>query len=105
MQIVRPIEEVKPFYNFLMGYKEGEPKKWYCGIEGVTFIWHGDWSDPELGYKGYAINEPTATDGLYAMFHEETGSDNNDAFSTWLKENKGLLFDALDYLIREKGEQ
>lgn len=105
MQIVRPIKEVKPFYNFLMGYQEGKQEEWYRGIEGVTFIWHGAWNDPELGYKGYAINEPTATDGLYAMFHEETGSDNHDDFTTWLQENKGELFDTLDYLIGEEGEQ
>ena len=29
MQTVRPIEEVKPFYNFLMGWQEGVQKKWY----------------------------------------------------------------------------
>lgn len=101
MEYVRPIEEVKPFYNFLMGWQEGEQKKWYCGIEGVTFIWHGDWSDPELGYNGYAINEPTATDGLYAIFHDETGKDDTDSFAEWLKGNKELFFETLDSLIAE----
>lgn len=101
MQLVRPITDVKPFYNFLMGYKEGEPKKWYCGIEGVTFIWHGAWADPELGYKGYAINEPSATDGLYAEYCEKTGHDDIGEFGKWLQENKEMLFEVLDYLIEE----
>ena len=105
MQVVRPIEEVKPFYNFLMGYKEGEPKEWYRGIEGVTFIWHGAWSDPELGYKGYAINEPTAVDGIYSMFREETGSDDDDGFNAWLQKNKDILFETLDYLSEEERSQ
>lgn len=101
MQLVRPITDVKPFYNFLMGWQEGKEQKWYCGIEGVTFIWHGDWSDPELGYKGYAINEPSATDGLYAEYFEETGHDDIDEFGKWLQKNKEMLFEVLDYLIEE----
>lgn len=101
MEYVRPIEEVKPFYNFLMGWQEGKEQKWYCGIEGVTFIWHGDWSDPELGYKGYAINEPSATDGLYEEYCEETEHDDIDEFGKWLQENKEMLFEVLDHLIEE----
>lgn len=34
--------------------KETEREKlpnWY-GIEGIKFIWHGEWSDPEIEYKG-----------------------------------------------------
>lgn len=99
MGYVRPIEEVKPFYNFFMGWQEGVQKKWYCGIEGVTFIWHGEWSNPELGYNGYAINESTATDGLFNEFYDETGKDNLDEFAKWLKQNKDLLFDTLNSLI------
>ncbi|MCR5453176.1 MAG: hypothetical protein K6F00_11170 [Lachnospiraceae bacterium] len=99
MDIVRKIEEVKPFYNFLMGWQEGVPKEWYCGIEGISFIWHGEWADPELGYKGYAINEPSAVDGLYDEYYEETRKDDFNAFISWLKVNKHLLIETLDCLI------
>lgn len=101
MEIIRPLSEVKPFYNFLIGWMEGVPKEWYCGIEDITFIWHGEWSDPEIGYHGYAFNEPTFVDGLYAIFHEETGLDDIDAFSVWLKENSDLLFDSLNEAIAD----
>lgn len=74
-------------------------KKWYCGIEGVTFIWHGEWSDPEIGYNGYAFNEPQFTDGLYSFFHEETGKDDLDEFAKWLKANSYLLLETLDEAI------
>ena len=105
MEYIRPIEEVKPFYNFLMGWQEGVPKEWYCGIEGITFIWHGAWNDPEIGYKGYAFNEPTFTDGLYAEFHEETGIDGFDEFGVWLKDNSDLLTDTLDQAIAQYEEE
>ena len=99
MQTIRPLSEVRPDYNFLMGYYTGVPKEWYCGIEGVSFIWHGAWSDPEIGYKGYAFNEPTYTDGLYSMFYEETGRDDTDEFVIWLKSNSYLLTEMLDEVI------
>lgn len=99
--MIRPLSEVRPFYNFFMGWQEGIPKKWYCGIEGITFIWHGEWGDPEIGYKGYAFNEPTYMDGLYDLFYEETGKDNLEDFAIWLKENSCLLTEMLDEAIEQ----
>jgi hypothetical protein len=31
--------------------KMREEKLWY-GIEGIKFIWHNEWADPEIEYKG-----------------------------------------------------
>jgi len=102
---IRPIEEVKESYNFLMGWTEGKPREWYCGVEGVTFIWHGAWGDPEIGYKGYAINEPTATDFIYEKYREDTGNDEPDEFAGWLRENKEDWFSELDELIAQYEEE
>lgn len=102
---IRPIGEVKEFYNFLMGWTEGKPKEWYCGVEGVTHIWHGEWSDPEIGYKGYAINEPTATDGMYGWYREDTGNDDPNEFAEWLREHKDDWFTELDELIQSYEEE
>lgn len=101
MSVMRPLSEVQPDYNFLMGYHTGVEKKWYCDIEGITFIFNGCWSDPEIGYKGYAFNEPWFTDGLYQLCHEETGIDSVDKFAVWLKENKDLLIESLDAAIAD----
>ena len=84
-----------------------EPLRWYCGIEGVSFHWRGEWADPVLGYDGYAINEPTAVDGLREEFLEETGNDDFDKFPEWLRDNSQRLIDALEDLLayyREIGE-
>lgn len=107
MAFVQEIECIQPSYDIWLRCQTGVPREWYCGIEGVTFIFMGGWNDPLLGYKGYAINEPMATDGLYSEFHEGTGLDNLDTFASWLKDNKELLFESLDYLInfyRKEGE-
>ena len=98
-----PLDNVKPDYNFLMGYQTGIPKEWYCGIEGITFIFMGSWNDPLIGYNGYAFNEPWYTDGLYSEYAEEIGkgNDNIDDFADWLKANSDLLFESLNGAIEE----
>lgn len=96
---IRPASEVVTWHNYFMGWTEGKPERWYCGIEGVSFVWHGEWSDPEIIYKDYAINEPTATDGMYEYYREETGHDDPDEFAEWLRENKDSWFGELDELI------
>lgn len=101
MQTMKPLSEVKPDYNFLMGYHTGVQKEWYCGIEGVTSIFMGAWNDPMIGYKGYAFNEPWYTDGLYEEFYEETKQDDVDKFAEWLKANSHLLTDTLDEAIAQ----
>ena len=101
MKICRPLSEIKSNYDFLMGYHVGVPKKWYCGIEGITSIFMGAWNDSLIGYKGYAFNEPWFTDGLYQEYSEEVEDDTIDGFSLWLKENSHLLTDTLDDYIWE----
>ena len=33
-----------------------EKKSYWRGVEGVTMIWHGEWSDPELEHDGKVAN-------------------------------------------------
>lgn len=68
---IRPLSEVKEDYNFLMGYYTGRQKKWWYGIENITYIFNGAWSDSEIGYKGYAINESLACDYFWATYQDE----------------------------------
>lgn len=41
----------------------------------------GAWSDPMIGYKGYAFNEPWYTDGLYDEYAFENGNDSIEGFA------------------------
>lgn len=71
--------------------KEG----FYRGAQGVEFIGHGEWSDPELAYNGYTFNYWDIEDALWSMFLDETGykdsqSDNpeiEEAFDKYVQNN------------------
>lgn len=101
MMYIYPLEEIKPDYNFLMGYHTGIPKEWYCGIEGITSIFMGAWNDSLVGYKGYAINE-SYLDGMWDWYYEEHPKDDEgEHYEEWLREHKDEVFETLDYLIEE----
>lgn len=36
----------------------------YLDIKGVKFIYHGDWADPEIMYKGHLFNYYDVEDPL-----------------------------------------
>lgn len=36
----------------------------WCGIPGIGFEWHGEWSDPLLHYKGRTFYADDIHDGL-----------------------------------------
>ena len=39
-------------------------KNWY-GIEGITFLYHGEWADPEIEYKGHIFNSWDIENAFY----------------------------------------
>ncbi len=40
-------------------------------IKGIHFVYHSEWSDPSLIYKGYEFNFHAIEDALWSMFLEE----------------------------------
>lgn len=34
------------------------------GVKGTRYIWHGEWSDPEIYYKGYIFNVYDVEEGI-----------------------------------------
>lgn len=51
----------------------------YRGADGIEFVSHGEWADPELIYDGKSFNYWDIEDALWDMFCEgienETGTD------------------------------
>lgn len=47
----------------------------YRGAEGIEFISHGEWSDPELIYDGLSFNYWDIENALWSMFCEELGEE------------------------------
>lgn len=48
----------------------------YRGAEGIEFISHGEWCDPELVYDGKSFNYWDIEDALWSMFCEEIVENN-----------------------------
>lgn len=47
----------------------------YRDAEGIEFVYHGNWSDPELIYDGKSFNYWDIEDALWSMFCEELSED------------------------------
>ena len=61
-----------------IGWKEFP--NWY-GIENVGFVWHGEWSDPDIEYKGNRINAYIVEDTMWERFREECKEEGKNADS------------------------
>lgn len=92
----------------------------YRGAEGIEFVWHGVWSDPELIYDGKSFNYWYIEDALWSMFceivSEDTGksimeidsnmNDYEDDFNLFVQDNavnylEDCIFDGYGYKIVE----
>lgn len=61
---------------------EGNPHtnskdKWH-GVEGTTFISHGEWADPEVWYDGEEINGSYLEDSAWETYCSECESDEKE---------------------------
>ena len=45
-------------------------KETYRGVPGSTFIWHGEWSDPEVLWKGISLNVNDVEDKLWYSYKD-----------------------------------
>lgn len=66
---------------------------WY-GIEGIKFIWHNEWADPEIEYKGKRCSCYIVEDTMWEDFtHDDDGERipdelcGEDEFAKYMKEN------------------
>lgn len=79
-------------------------KGWH-GIKGIRFIYHGDYSDAEIEYKGHVLNEHDVEDALYSRYledcREEGRKDTFEGFSEFMRNNERLvkeyIEDAIEY--------
>ena len=107
-------KEIQPDYNFLMGYTIGKPKRWWHGIEGITFIFMGAWNDSYIGYKDYAMNSHNIEDLMWDNYNYEHPAPpynspeykeyEGDNFTQYMQENAETVFTWLDYYIEQTEE-
>lgn len=58
---------------------------WY-GIEGIKFIWHNEWADPEIEYKGERCSCYIIEDTMWERYKEDDLSDPEE-FGRYMLEN------------------
>ena len=65
-------------------------KDTYRGVPGSTYIYHGEWADPEVLWKGVEINANDVEDSLWESYKDDCRDrrekPTDDGFDEWLDE-------------------
>ena len=77
-------------------------KKYFYGIYGIEFVWHGAWADPELVWHKKSFNYYDLENMLYSDFKEEFPNGGDDDFEKWVKKNSYLSKEYLQILLDNK---
>lgn len=79
-----------------------ELPNWY-GISDVGFIWHGEWSDSEIEYKGKRINANIIEDTMWQRWiYDDNGSlidgreNDDDGFAQFMLDNKDEVYELIE---------
>lgn len=74
-----------------------EQKEFWRGVEGVEFIWHGEWADPELRYGNIVANCVEVENDLQAYTIGEIPDDDRyeERFTMWCRENRTEVIDSI----------
>ena len=85
---------------FGVGYTPARKPFWY-GIPSVQFVSRGEWSDPEIYYRGHLYNAVVAENELYAIWRDQIEyGDTELNFEDWMSKVGGdyLKQDVIPYL-------
>ena len=81
-----------------------ENKKLWYGVPGIKMIYHGDWADPELKYKGKLFNYYGIKNSLWEFYKEDLeeklfeliNEENiDDGFERWITNNHETVYEYL----------
>ena len=76
--MISTIERGFKIENGIASFPMKEYPDWY-GIHNVGFIYHNNWSDPEIEYKGKRINACIVEDTMWERFREECDEQEKNA--------------------------
>lgn len=94
-QIRKEMDNLNSFIKYMGWDYESYLKRlpdWY-GIPGIKFIWHNEWSDPEIEYKGKRCSCYIVEDTMWSFFREETGLNNEDEFAKYMSNHKNVVYE------------
>ena len=65
-------------------------KETYRGVPGSTYIWHGEWADPEVLWDGVELNVTDIEEGLWYSYKDDCAergeNPTEQGYEAWLKE-------------------
>ena len=77
----------------------------WCGVPNTIYRYHGNWSDPEVEYKGKLYNEWDLQEYIGEIFNVYCKENNIDIkndwtekFGDWLSKNPDYAYDAFEVL-------
>ena len=71
----------------------------YCGIETIGVVWHGEWSDPEIEYKGKRCNVYDMEDTMYGYYRDEYPNDGENNFAKYMKDNESEVIELCEHIL------
>lgn len=81
---------------------------WY-GIPNIGFIWHNEWSDPEIEYNGKRINATIIEDSMWERWiHDDNGDlidgreSDDDGFAQFMLDNKDEVYELIELAMESE---
>lgn len=97
--MVSTVEKTLSIINGLARIVPKQYPDWY-GIEGIGFISHGEWSDPELEYKGKRFNAHEVENAMWDRFCEEYPECDEDEFVVFMWEHQDEVIELCENVIK-----
>lgn len=91
--------------NGVFHFPMKELPNWY-GILNIGFVYHGEWSDSEVEYKGKRINSHDIEDVMWENYREDClegrVEDTFDGFDIYMKEHQNEVYEILEEIINRE---
>lgn len=97
--MISTLERENSIEGMLFG-KMKELPDWY-GLTGVGFVWHGEWSDPEIEYKGKRINANIIEDSMWDRWIRDDNGKLIDGFEKFMLDNKDEVYELIELAMDE----
>ena len=84
--------------NHVMHIVPKELPNWY-GIEVIGFVWHGEWADPEIEYKGRRCSCYTVEDTMWGQFRDDCPDASEDDFEAYMKDRENEVIELCELTL------
>lgn len=95
------LKNAKSFLKHMIWDKESQLAKlpdWY-GISGIKFIWHNEWTDSEIEYKGKRCSCYIVENTMWERFREEINSEDEKMFGKYMLDNKDDVYELCELAL------